>query len=219
MDINQNRLDNSMGNSADVIGQFRGINLPGNQLTRLQGFTLVEMLIALVLSSIIFVSAYQVISNLVQYQVRAQQQYDEDLDRLLTEILISQVIEMGISQYDLYYQAQRAPLFKGRPESVQLISRAYSGRYDEPGHRVYRLYQHDNELTVSYQAYDRDYRSNERFKLATGLKIKELNFEYLSKGGWVDEWTNEKILPDFIRVSIDFDDLKSIEFIRGLGRR
>ncbi len=46
-----------------------------------QGFTLVEMLVSIVLSSIIFISSYQVISNLIQYQVRSRVHNEIKLDK------------------------------------------------------------------------------------------------------------------------------------------
>jgi prepilin-type N-terminal cleavage/methylation domain-containing protein len=197
----------------------QAIDISACQMSKQSGLTLVEMLIALVLSSIIFVSAYQVISNLVQYQVRSQAKSEESLDRLLATNMVSQIIEKGISQYDLFYRAQKASLFQGETNSLQLISRAYYDRYDRPGYRVYRLFQRDGELTISYQAYDRDYQSGKRFELATGLKIKEIGFAYFEAGDWVDEWTNERTVPEFIRVKIDFTNLKSTEFTRGTSRR
>lgn len=203
----------------DINRNLRVMDLSASKTSKQSGLTLVEMLIALVLSSIIFVSAYQVISNLVQYQVRSTIKNDEHLDWLLAVNMVSQIIEKGINQYDLYYRTQKASLFQGGSDSVQLISRAYYDRYDKPGHRVYRLFQDDGELTISYQAYDRDYQSNKRFKLATGLKLKEIEFEYFEAGNWVDEWTNEQKIPEYIRVKIDFTDHDSTEFIRGTSRR
>ena len=190
-----------------------------HKLTEQRGFTLVEMLIALVLSSIIFVSAYQVISNLVQYQVRAQVQNEQGLDRLLAINLISQIIEMGVNQYDLYYRPQKEFLFQGESDSVQIISRAYSGRFDRPGHRVYRVYHREGELYVSYRSYDRDYRSNQPIDLATGLKIEGISFEYFDTGNWTDEWRDDRSIPEFIRVSVAFPGHKSTEWTLASSRR
>jgi prepilin-type N-terminal cleavage/methylation domain-containing protein len=183
-------------------------------LTDQGGFTLVETLIALVLSSIIFVSSYQVISNLIQYQVRARIQNSSDMDKLLLTNMLSQIIEKSIHQYDLYYQIHKKFLFQGKRDSVQLVSRAYSERYDKPGYRVYRLYHREGELYISYRAYDKDYLSNPQFQLATGLKIEEINFEYFEDNGWVDEWHDERSIPQFIRVKIDFPGTQSTDWIR-----
>ncbi len=61
-----------------------------------RGLTLVEMLIALVLSSIIFISAYQVISNLVQYQVRSRVHQELQIDRLLLKNILTNIIEKSV---------------------------------------------------------------------------------------------------------------------------
>jgi prepilin-type N-terminal cleavage/methylation domain-containing protein len=189
------------------------------ELTGQRGFTLVETLIALVLSSIIFVSSYQVISNLIQYQVRARAQNSGDLDKLLLTNLLSQIIEKSVNQYDLLYQIQKASLFEGDADSVQLISRAYSDHYDKPGYRVYRLYHRDGELFIAYRAYDKEYLSDEPFQLATGLKIENLSFEYFEEDHWVGEWNDDRSIPEFIRIKVDLPGPGSTEWIRRTSRR
>ena len=193
--------------------------LPARLEAGQRGLTLVEMLVALVLSSIIFVSAYQVISNLVQYQVRARTQHDKHLDTLLLTNLFSQIIEMGVNQYDLFYSTQKSTLFQGTVDSLQMLSRAYSDRYDKPGYRVYRLYQRDGELYVSYRAYDQGYLANQQYQMSTGLRVENLKFAYLDSGNWVDEWVDNRSVPEFIRVSVDLPSFESVEWIRGTSRR
>lgn len=188
-------------------------------LLRQAGLTLIEMLVALVLSSIIFVSAYQVISNLVQYQVRAAVKYDNHNDRMLLDNLLSQIIEKGINQYDLFYRIQKSSLFKGNADSLQLLSRAYSDRFDKPGHRVYRLYLRDGEMHITYRAFGREYLSSTRFDLATGLRAEALQFAYFEGDRWVDEWNDERSIPEFIRVTVDLPGRESAEWIRATSRR
>lgn len=199
--------------------KFRILSLPTFELVDESGFTLVEMLIALVLSSIIFVSSYQVISNLIQYQVRARVENGSHFDKLLLGNLLSQITEKSIHQYDLFYRTQKASLFQGEADSVQLVSRAYSDHYDKPGYRVYRLFRRDGELYISYRAYDKDYLSNEQFQLATGLKIDDLSFAYLEQNNWVDVWSDERSIPEFIRIRIDLPGPGSTEWIRRTSRR
>ncbi len=183
------------------------------------GLTLVEVLIALVLSSIIFVSAYQVISNLIQYQVRAQVKNDAQLESLLATNMLGNIIEMGIGQSDLYYRAQKKSLFRGEADSLQIVSRAYSHRFDRPGYRVYRIFVSEGELFISYLVYDRDISSNEVARLGTGLMVKEVNFEYFDQGSWLDQWSSDRAIPEYIRVIFDFPGQDSVEFIRGTSRR
>ena len=183
------------------------------------GFTLVEMLIAIVFSSIIFVSSYQVISNLIQYQVRARVQNDIQLDRLLVGNLISQIIEKSLHQLELYYRINQSSVFKGEPDSLRIISRAYSDNFDLPGYRAYRLYRHDDELHISYRAYDENFQKNQRYDMTTGLRVSQLSFHYWSGSQWLDEWPDEKSLPEFIRVTAEFDDAESQVWVRGTGRR
>ncbi len=184
-----------------------------------QGFTLVEMLIALVLSSIMFFSSYQVISNLIQYQVRARVKNGDQLDKLLLENLLSQIIEQSISQDHMYDRVQKKSVFKGKTDSLQLVSRAYSDRYDIPGYRVYRLYQNEGELYISHQAFDKDYSSNQQFPLATGIKIKDLGFEYLEQDEWTDEWGGKSSIPKFIRIKTDLPGFGLTVWTKRTSRR
>ena len=193
--------------------------VPVFNLTDQRGLTLVEMLIALVLSSIIFMSAYQVISNLVQYQVRARVLNQGNQDSLLIANMVSQIIEKGLNQYDLFYRNQKATLFEGDPESLQIVSRAYSAHFDRPGFRVYRLFRRNGELYISHRAFDRNYLSNQQFEVATGLEIDRLSFQYYEDGNWVDEWRNDRFIPEYIRTSIQLPGNKPAAWTRGTGRR
>lgn len=194
-------------------------NVKQSQIRQQRAFTLVEMLIAIVLSSIIFVSAYQVISHLIQYQVRARAQHESQMDKLLLTNLLSQVIEKSIHQFDLLYRIPKLVIFQGNADSIRLISRAYSDNFDQPGHRVYRLYQQEGELYVDYRQYDADYMSNQQFKLASGLKIKAITFEYLDENNWVDEWEDDKSIPQYIRITVEQSGNKLLKIIRSTGRR
>ncbi len=183
------------------------------------GFTLIEVMIALMLSSIIFVSSYQVISNLIQYQVRARVQHEKKLDKLLIKNVLSQIIEKGIHQYDLFYRIGKLQLFDGQEDSLQIISRAFSINFDKPGYRVYRLFERNGELFVSYKAYDKNYLGNSLIEMSTRLQVEDIRFEYLSDGGWIDVWTDEKMIPRSIRVTIDVDDEESFQLTRATGYR
>ncbi|MCP4078472.1 MAG: prepilin-type N-terminal cleavage/methylation domain-containing protein [Gammaproteobacteria bacterium] len=184
-----------------------------------QGFTLVEMLVSIVLSSIIFISSYQVISNLIQYQIRSKVHHEIRADKLLLSNLVSQIIEKSLHQKDLVYQFQKDDFFKGQENSLQLISRAYSKNFDVPGFRVFRLFHSDDELYVSYRKFDAEYKSNRQFQISTGIKLDEISFQYLSSEGWVDNWQLKNQFPEFIKIIIELPGTEIMEWIRSTGRR
>jgi len=183
------------------------------------GFTLVEMLVSIVLSSIIFVSAYQVISNLVQYQVRSRAHQEAQIDQLLLRNILSNIIEESIYENELFSGGQNDPLFLGEPNSLRLVSRAYSKHYDKPGHRVYQIYQREDQIYLSYRRYDRDYDSNHKFEMSTGLKIKDIEFEYFDDKDWSDDWTNEDSIPRYIRVKLELPGSEVIQWVRATSQR
>ncbi len=186
-------------------------------LDKHKGFTLVEMLVSIVLSTIIFVSSYKIISNLIQYQVRAKAVYEVGIDKYLIKNLVSQIISQSLDQNIIYYLTQKKSVFVGSENFVQLPSRAYDQHYDVPGIRVYKLFLRESELYVTYKKMDKDYALNEWFELPTGLKLNDIEFEYLDENTWVSEWRNKKKSPRFIRVTITLPNMQSFQWIRKTG--
>jgi prepilin-type N-terminal cleavage/methylation domain-containing protein len=182
------------------------------------GFTLVEMLISLVLSAIIFVSAYQVISNLIQYQVRYAEKTDKQLDRLLIRNLIDQIMRKGLHQGNLFYRIQKEPLFKGSQNTVRILSRAFSDHFDVPGYRVYSLYVADGELFVSYTRYDKESLSMTPVNQTSGIRIEKIAFEYLKDGEWVEQWREGDKIPGMIKVKVTMPDNATFEWISPTGK-
>jgi prepilin-type N-terminal cleavage/methylation domain-containing protein len=184
-----------------------------------RGFTLVELLISLVLSSIIFVSAYQVISNLVQYQVRAADRQGDAMALWLLTNLFSQVVEKGAYQQNLPYRNSRSVVFRGRSDSLQIISRAYSDRFDLPGHRVYRMSARDGNLVINYRAYDREFDRNPNFEIDSGLQVNDLHFEYLGADDWIREWSDTRAFPKRIKLIATLGSGEEVEMVRSVGWR
>ncbi len=170
--------------------------------SRMSGFTLVELLIALVLSSVIFASAYQVISNLVQYQVRSQLVQGSQLDQWLLANLLGEIIEKSVAQVDLPYRFSREPVFAGESDRMTLISRAYSNNFDDPGYRSFRLFERGGELWLAYRKFDENFRRNREFETRTGLALDAIRFEYLAPEGWTDRWRTQKTFPSRIRTRV-----------------
>ena len=184
-----------------------------------KGFTLVEMLIAIVLASIIFVSAYQIISNLVQYKVRAGSANIVRQDEMLTVNLLSQIIEKSLSQYDLLFHSNQSVVFSGEADVLQAISRAYSENFDAPGYRVYRVFERNGELVIGYQKYDQNYPLNSRREISSGLELKQIRFDYLEDGRWVSQWRNPKQFPALIRTTVERENASPLVFVRATTKR
>lgn len=185
---------------------------------RNKGFTLVEMLISLVLCGIIFLSAYQVISNLIQYQVRYNDKSEDQQDELILRNMIGQILAKGLHQYNLYYRIRKEAFFKGEGESIQLISRAYSDHYDLPGYRIYSLYKKNGEFFVSYKRYDKESVDENMINISSGVKINKIAFSYYQEGMWVEQWNDDKKIPKFVKVKIDLKDDVFFEWINQTGK-
>lgn len=192
------------------------IMLPGH--SRVRGFTLVEMLISLVLSAIIFVSAYQVISNLIQYQVRYGEKSEKQMDLLIVRNLINQILNKGLHQSDLYFRISKTPFFEGEHASLRVISRAFSDHFDVPGYRLYRLYVSNNELMVSYNRYDKDAINEESKIQSSGIRIEQISFEYYLKGEWRKVWKDDKAIPRLVKIKVMLPDKNIFEWVSRTGQ-
>ncbi len=186
---------------------------------RLRGFTLIELLVSLLLSSIIFVGAYQVISNLVQYQVRAGDRYERDYERALLASMLTQIIERGVGQRSLPNAISKSPLFEGEPDSLQLISRAFERNFDRPGYRIYRLAVADGELRVAYRRYDKQSLRDDMVEIGSGIPLRNIEFEYFADGRWDSRWSLANAVPRLVRIQAETIDGEFVSLVRGMGRR
>jgi len=169
-------------------------------MKRQSAFTLVELLVALAISSIIFTSAYQVLSNLVQYQSRQGQQAERERQARLLRRLFAGIVERGVHRDDLFQPVGRQTLFNGQPESLQLLSRAFSRNFDRPGYRVYRLSLRDGRLLVGHRRYSGDEQTLDFRETDSGLALSSLRFEYFDGEQWLARWRDERRLPRYIRM-------------------
>ena len=193
------------------------IAMGGRGMSSNRGFTLVEMLVSLVLSAIIFVSAYQVISNLIQYQVRYSEKSERQLDRLLVKSLINQILSRGVHQTDLFFRIGKDSFFKGEADSLRIVSRAFSDHFDVPGYRVYQLYLSEGELFVAYNRYDQESLNANALVQTSGIKVQQLDFRYYQDGDWLDQWQDDSKIPQTIKVKVTLPGSEMLEWVVSTG--
>jgi len=167
-----------------------------------QGLTLIETLISLLLSSIIFVNAYQVISNLVQYQVRVRAADEKVNEQRLLKNVLNNIIGQSLSWEDLPARFGKKALFYGREDQLHLLSRAYASHFDRPGYRVYRLFLKQEQLWVAYRRYQRGAAREAYIERSTGIFMQNLKFSYRADANaqWLSEWPVADSLPEWMQV-------------------
>ncbi len=183
-------------------------------MNRQLAFTLVELLVALALSSIIFASAYRVIGNLVQYQTRSAAQAVREQDTRLLRQLFGQLVEQGIHRDDLYQPLSREPVFDGREDRLQILSRAWSRNFERPGYRVYRLWLDGERLKLRYRIHAADGEAVPSEETDTGIVLDSLRFDYFDGEGWRTNWREPRRLPRFIRLQARLPGGQWVEDIR-----
>lgn len=166
------------------------------------GFTLVELLVSLALSSIIFASAYQVISNLIQYQTRAALKAQMERDRMQLDMMFTHIVEKGLLQSDLPRPQSRKPLFQGHEDSLKILSRAFSQNLDSAGYSVFRIFLRDGEIRVAHAPYGKDQMNRSVSDTPTDIRAGDIRFEYFDGSQWQPRWRDERRLPRYIRLSV-----------------
>ena len=166
------------------------------------GFTLIELMVSLALSSIIFASAYQVISNLVHYQSRASLRAQVERDEIQLGRLFGELVEKGLLQQDLPDPGSRKALFEGRPDSLRILSRAYSRNFDRPGYRSFRLFLRDGEIRVAHSREQTREDPSTVIETTTDIPADDLGFEYFDGQDWQSRWSDPRRLPRFIRMRV-----------------
>jgi len=176
-------------------------------------------LVSLLLSAVIFVSAYEVIGNLVQYQQRLAVRHRDAGDELLLKNLFTRIIGQAVHVGDLPWQRGKEVYFDGQSESLRLLSRAYSRNYDEPGYRIYRLFLRQGELVVAHVKYGLPPEQRVVRETPTGLRLAGLDLAYWGEQGWQGRWQDVRYLPRYIRIGMKLPDGRRVELIRETGLR
>ncbi len=182
------------------------------------GFTLVEVLVSLVLTAVIFVSAYEVIGTLVQYQKRLEARYRVDGDLRLLENLVEQIVGQAVHVSDLPRPEGKESYFDGKSDSIRLLSRAYSRNFDVPGYRIYRLFVRNGELVVSHAKYGLPPARRVFRETPTGLQLQRLELAYWGEHGWQGQWQDARRLPRYIRLRLTLPDGQQTLLVRETAR-
>lgn len=193
------------------------------------GFTLLELLIALTLSTLVMLMLTLGMHTVLQEWSRSSNRLDESLDKVLTLLQIERALQGAFPH--LYYdrdEKKQKIFFKGEEEKIAWVSTVSPGR--KPGLTAWQINPNDEEeggieirITRAF-ASDPTERLEERAITITALEGYKAEFEYLyvdekieEDTKWLAEWDGEKLqsLPHAVRLFLESENgnVENLEII------
>jgi general secretion pathway protein J len=184
------------------------------------GFTLLELIIALALSTLIMLMLAVGMNTVVDDWSRSRSHLDDSLDKILVLLQIERALA-GAFPYTYPDQDQegcfnnKCTFFEGEEEQIAWVSTVSPGR--QPGLMAWQLLPSEKETgveirTVPAFASDPTERLEKGAESVTALEGYKLSFEYLyvderlkTDTKWLKEWSAKKLrgLPWAVRILLE----------------
>jgi type II secretory pathway pseudopilin PulG len=180
------------------------------------GFTLLELLIALTLSTFVMLTLAIGMNIVFNEWTRSSHRLDESLDKVLVLLQIERALEGAFPHtYKDQDENKNYIFFEGEEEQLAWVSTVSPGR--QAGLTTWQLLPDEKEKGVQIRivpafASDPTERLEENATIVTALEGYQATFEYLyvddkieEDTKWVDEWSAKKrqALPHAVRVRLE----------------
>jgi general secretion pathway protein J len=190
------------------------------------GFTLLELLIALTLSALIMLMLAMGMNMVLKEWTRSSNRLDESLDKVLVLLQIERSLEGAFPHtYWDRDENKKYIFFEGEEEKIAWISTLSPGR--QPGFTVWQLLPSEKETGVEIRivpalAGDPTERLEEHATAITALEGYQAYFEYLyvddkfeEDTKWLKEWSAKELqrLPNAVRVRLESEAEQSLEIV------
>ncbi|HIE01438.1 MAG TPA: hypothetical protein EYP59_14300 [Thiotrichaceae bacterium] len=182
------------------------------------GFTLLELLIALTLSTLVMLTLAIGMNLVFKEWTRSSNRLDESLEKVLVLLQIERALEGAFPHtYKDREENKNFIFFEGEEEQLIWVSTVSPGR--QAGLTAWQLLPDDKEKGVQIRivpayASDPTERLEENATVVTALEGYQATFEYLyvdekieEDTKWVEEWSAKKLqaLPHAVRVRLESD--------------
>ena len=179
-------------------------------------FTLLELLIALTLSTLVMLMLAMGMNTILNEWTRSSNRLDESLDKVLVLLQIERSLEGAFPHtYMDRDDNKKYIFFEGEEEQMTWVSTVSPGR--QPGLTAWQLLPNEEETGVQIRivpafASDPTERLEEHAITVTALEGYKAFFEYLyvdekieEDTKWVKEWSAKKLrgLPHAVRVRLE----------------
>lgn len=181
------------------------------------GFTLVEMLIALVLLSLLALGMVSALSTMGQTQERIDQRFAHADERQSITAFVQQTLErLSDRGASLSQQSKPLPLFKGEPQSIEWLG-IMPARHGMGGRYFFRLSVEAAApapaLVLRYQPWQGELVLPDWSVAATRVLVSDVTGFAIGYGGkdmppqqWQSSWIAAESLPSRIRLDVTTSD-------------
>ncbi|MEN8216311.1 MAG: prepilin-type N-terminal cleavage/methylation domain-containing protein [Pseudomonadota bacterium] len=195
-------------------------------LTNYRGFTLLELLIALTLSTLVMLMLAMGMNVVLKEWTRSSNRLEDSLDKVLVLLQIERSLEGGFPH--TYWDSdenKKYIFFEGEEEKIAWVSTVSPGR--KPGFTVWQLLPSEKKTGVEIRivpalAGDPTERLEKHATSVTALEGYQAYFEYLyvddkfeEDTKWLKEWSAKELqgLPNAVRVRLESEAEESLEIV------
>lgn len=184
--------------------------------TSQSAFTLIELLIALTLSTLVMLMLAAGMNTVLNEWTRSSNRLEESLDKVLVLLQIERALESAFPHtYRDREENKNYIFFEGEEEQMAWVSTVSPAR--QPGLTAWQLLPNEEETGVQIRlvpafASDPTERLEEHVTAVTALEGYKAYFEYLyvdekieEDTKWLTEWSAQKLqgLPNAVRVRLE----------------
>lgn len=163
------------------------------------GFSLLELLVALALLSVIGVGLAGAMQLGVNTYSRAQT-LDGNAAEIASRAQLRRLLERATPPSLLTPFAKE---FEGTVTSLSFVTLATPGfAHDASGLKV-NILSENNILQYRFETFDDDGQTLESFLAPLANEVDKAAFGYFTQGTWQDTWNNQNNLPELVRIIVD----------------
>ncbi|KHD06040.1 hypothetical protein PN36_30965 [Candidatus Thiomargarita nelsonii] len=188
------------------------------------GFTLLELLIALTLSALVMLMLAMGMNVVLKEWTRSSNRLDESLDKALVLLQIERSLEGGFPHtYRDRDENKKYIFFEGEEEKIAWVSTVSPGR--QPGFMAWQLSEEESGVEIRIVpalAGDPTERLEKHATTISALEGYKAYFEYLyvdekfeEDTEWLNEWSAKERqgLPHAVRVRLESEAKPSLEIV------
>ncbi|MDX1810624.1 MAG: type II secretion system minor pseudopilin GspJ, partial [Gammaproteobacteria bacterium] len=187
-----------------------------------QGFTLLELIVAMAVFAILSAMAYEGLQSIMNTKVHTEAQTKRLVELQTAFLFIGRDIEQSISRSVRDGYGDVRPALQGGEFGTELLALTRAGRTNflqiprSNLQRVAYQFEDDNLYRLSWPMLDQDF-AQEPQKRKLLHNLKRISFRYLDdRSEWQDQWpagfeeTSPTKLPKAVEVNLEFDDIGTI---------
>ncbi len=188
---------------------------------RVAGFTIIEVIIALTILSMMMLAVITAMRTLGDTQVRVQKVVDRTSEMRMVSYFLREVVGQAIPIARKKVAWQKSTYFKGQESELIWVSAILAGP-TKGGLTIARLSILDEQLLIQLQPYlplDKEpkWGKVKSHLLVSNIKVLELAYRSNNSKAWEPSWEWQEKSPERVSISIETTERFWPEMIIALG--